>query len=258
MGRIKNRGLMLLSFWGFCMHNAYTINELTKIELHKTDGVHIGKLSLYFSECHDCGNPQKVKGSESCEKLVFSIPASINSTKILEKIKALNANADNEYCKIAIDHRDNNLFISFEFNPKDVALEVHTFKAIKMEKGVNFTLINKAFLQRLESKKDKPVITTVQTERPLSIMIDCGHGGRDCGALSILGGFEKDITLDIGLKVADMLNKKGFNALVTRDKDIYLELDQRTFLANGKTDLFISLHANASEDKKKGVLKHIV
>ncbi|MFP6293743.1 N-acetylmuramoyl-L-alanine amidase [Helicobacter pylori] len=78
------------------------------------------------------------------------------------------------------------------------------------------------------------------------IVLDAGHGGKDCGAMSANLVCEKDIVLEVVKFLYKELKKRGYSVLLTRDKDIYIDLVARTELANKKsTDLFISVHANS-------------
>ena len=80
------------------------------------------------------------------------------------------------------------------------------------------------------------------------IAIDPGHGGRDPGCIGNSGLFEKDVTLDIAQQLAVLLKNSGYEAVLTRTNDTYLELDERTDYANKMgADLFISVHINSSE-----------
>ncbi|GAA9938104.1 N-acetylmuramoyl-L-alanine amidase [Helicobacter pylori] len=78
------------------------------------------------------------------------------------------------------------------------------------------------------------------------IVLDAGHGGKDCGAMSTNLVCEKDIVLEVVKFLHKELKKRGYSVLLTRDKDIYIDLVARTELANKKSaDLFISVHANS-------------
>jgi N-acetylmuramoyl-L-alanine amidase len=83
------------------------------------------------------------------------------------------------------------------------------------------------------------------------IVIDPGHGGDDPGAIGPSGIQEKDIVLSVGEKLGDILTAKyEAEVIFTRDKDIFIPLNERTEIANSnKADLFISIHANASPRK---------
>lgn len=86
--------------------------------------------------------------------------------------------------------------------------------------------------------------------RPISrVVLDPGHGGHDAGAVGPRGTKEKDVTLDIAHKAAPIIARElGVSVLITRDRDDYVALEERTARANGfGADLFISIHCNASE-----------
>lgn len=79
-----------------------------------------------------------------------------------------------------------------------------------------------------------------------TIVIDPGHGGRDPGALGAEGTREKDITLDLALRLRDRLaTRQGYRILMTRQADEAVALSERVDLANEVgADLFVSLHVN--------------
>ncbi|WP_243373486.1 N-acetylmuramoyl-L-alanine amidase [Geotalea sp. SG265] len=80
------------------------------------------------------------------------------------------------------------------------------------------------------------------------IVVDPGHGGHDPGAVGAGGTREKDVVLQIGLKLARKLKEElGLDVVMTRSTDVFIELQERTAIANKVgADLFVSVHANAS------------
>ncbi|MBW2086267.1 MAG: N-acetylmuramoyl-L-alanine amidase [Deltaproteobacteria bacterium] len=84
------------------------------------------------------------------------------------------------------------------------------------------------------------------------IVIDPGHGGKDRGATGVTGLIEKDLTLRISKLLAKKIEKQlGIKCILTRTKDVFLPLEERTAIANTVgADLFISVHANAHKDKR--------
>ena len=82
------------------------------------------------------------------------------------------------------------------------------------------------------------------------IVIDPGHGGYDTGTIGPDGSQEKDVVLDVGLRLRKLLEAKtGSEVYMTRSTDTFIPLEERTAIANEKgADLFISIHANASRD----------
>jgi N-acetylmuramoyl-L-alanine amidase len=93
------------------------------------------------------------------------------------------------------------------------------------------------------------------------IVIDPGHGGHDPGAVGLRGLCEKDVVLDIALKVKKILLSDPLNEVfLTRETDIFIPLEERTVFANKKNaDLFVSIHANASPRRKaKGIETYLL
>ena len=87
--------------------------------------------------------------------------------------------------------------------------------------------------------------------RPLIVAIDAGHGGQDPGAIGPTGKREKDVTLAIARELARQVNATpGLKAILTRDSDMFLPLPRRSQLARAaKADIFISIHADAAENR---------
>ncbi len=89
-------------------------------------------------------------------------------------------------------------------------------------------------------------LSKTKRKKHKKIVLDAGHGGKDCGAMSANLVCEKDIVLEVVKFLHKELKKRGYSVLLTRDKDIYIDLVARTELANKKgADLFISVHANS-------------
>ena len=82
------------------------------------------------------------------------------------------------------------------------------------------------------------------------IVIDAGHGGHDSGTLGAGGIEEKDVVLDVALRLGKLLHDRlGAEIVYTRADDTFIPLETRTAIANkAQADLFISVHANSSED----------
>ena len=84
------------------------------------------------------------------------------------------------------------------------------------------------------------------------IVVDAGHGGKDPGAVGKSGTLEKDVTLQLAKALSKELTKQiGCEVILTRSGDVYLPLEERTAIANKVgADLFVSLHANANNNRK--------
>jgi N-acetylmuramoyl-L-alanine amidase len=83
------------------------------------------------------------------------------------------------------------------------------------------------------------------------IVIDAGHGGHDTGTIGPTGLMEKDLCLDVALRLGKIIQQRlpGAEVVYTRSDDTFIPLEERTNIANqAKADLFISIHANSSRD----------
>src|SRR6266850_3307248 len=83
------------------------------------------------------------------------------------------------------------------------------------------------------------------------IVIDAGHGGHDTGTIGPTGLMEKDLCLDVALRLGKIIHQRlpGAEVVYTRSDDTFIPLEERTRVANeSKADLFISIHANSSHD----------
>ena len=106
-----------------------------------------------------------------------------------------------------------------------------------------------------------PLPTPPQPAQPRAksfktIVIDPGHGGKDPGARGQRGTEEKDITLKVALKLRKLLSKQpGVRVLMTRDRDEFVELEDRAKFANEReADLFVSIHVNSHPQRSvKGI-----
>jgi len=86
------------------------------------------------------------------------------------------------------------------------------------------------------------------------VVLDPGHGGSDPGAIGLYGLRETEIVLDVALKVSNLLSSKGVNVILTRRRNITLDLMPRVEKANvALADAFISIHANASRGSRRDV-----
>ena len=140
----------------------------------------------------------------------------------------------------------------------DINVTAYTYKTTLLNKPDR--LIIDILPQKAEERKAEIRVDEGLFKR--RIVIDPGHGGHDPGAIGPNGLYEKDIVLDIALKVKDIINKEypQYEVILTRDRDIFIPLDERTNIANkNNADLFISIHANASPNKyAKGIETYIL
>ncbi|GAA9746756.1 N-acetylmuramoyl-L-alanine amidase [Helicobacter pylori] len=139
--------------------------------------------------------------------------------------------------KTPAKHAHSKLFFSHahsQLNEKSAKKEIPKKEAEKEGKNQVFIAEKNDTFIKTKRKKHKKIV------------LDAGHGGKDCGAMSANLVCEKDIVLEVVKFLHKELKKRGYSVLLTRDKDLYIDLVARTELANKKSaDLFISVHANS-------------
>jgi N-acetylmuramoyl-L-alanine amidase len=86
--------------------------------------------------------------------------------------------------------------------------------------------------------------------RDIVVAIDAGHGGKDPGAHGPHGALEKNVTLAVARRLAELVDQQpGMKAVLTRDSDVYVDLKERFEKARAaNADLFVSIHCDASRD----------
>jgi len=85
----------------------------------------------------------------------------------------------------------------------------------------------------------------------LTVVLDAGHGGHDTGAIGTTGLMEKDVVLDLALRLRRLLRTRlGVRVIMTRTEDVFVPLQERTAIANrAKADFFISIHVNGASKR---------
>lgn len=110
-----------------------------------------------------------------------------------------------------------------------------------------------AVLAQVPPPPPPPAVPSVAVSTGLRrIVVDAGHGGKDPGAIGPNGLQEKEVTLALARKVGKRLEEAlGCDVVLTRDRDVFLPLEERTAIANKVgADLFISVHANAAPNRQ--------
>lgn len=169
----------------------------------------------------------------SRKNFTFDKNNNISLTQYTPKIARIVLNS-NKKIEADIQIDDKELFIGFD------KLNLNSIKSTKTN--------TKTAIAKEEKETKKQVITGNKI-----VVIDPGHGGKDGGAIGDNGKLlEKNIVLSLSLKIGQELKKRGYKVYYTRTKDRFINLRDRTKIANEKrASMFISIHANASPNKKR-------
>jgi len=82
------------------------------------------------------------------------------------------------------------------------------------------------------------------------IVLDAGHGGKDPGAIGLAGTREKDVVLDVTMRLKQMLIRKGIVVKTTRETDVFVDLHHRCDMSNQwKASVFVSIHCNSNNSR---------
>lgn len=122
---------------------------------------------------------------------------------------------------------------------------------INFKKSIEYTVLSEEITDEISLCIVK---SSVVKPYDRTIVIDAGHGGHDPGTVPN-GVKEKDINLAVVLKLNNALKEKGYNVILTRNSDVYVDLTERAEIANrNDADIFISLHCNSiSSSDIKGI-----
>lgn len=145
---------------------------------------------------------------------------------------------------------------------RSVSLEMELVSISEAEFGVGTgTAANAAATAAQPTPKpaifDDPLGSPSEEKKKPLILIDPGHGGIDPGAVGVNSLLEKAVVLDVAKRIERRLTATGkFRVALTRDRDVFLSLDQRVkMLSDLGADLFVSLHADSLESKS--VASHV-
>lgn len=225
--------VMTLFCWGlmlFLFSNISLASKLTNLQIKENKGV--TRLTFQLSE----SVKPKIFSLSNPERLVIDFPETTLSMNLKK-----------------VEHSSSTISSVRAGFPKAKTLRI----VLDLKKPTTFKMLAPhpfSIELAASSTKPKPVSSALRKEvelgfkkRPLLIVIDPGHGGKDPGAIGEKGTKEKDIVLTIAKKLADLINQRpNMRAILTREGDYYVTLQDRLLMARkGKADLFIAIHADA-------------
>lgn len=139
------------------------------------------------------------------------------------------------------------LRFSVSYEHEKVGMTYAIMESVGETKRLIVTFFDKDQVRRIKNAQESVLRTACSVGKP-GVIVDIGHGGSDSGAKGCFNLSEKDINLEVGTYVANLLRKKGFDVFLTRSADVAIALDERTVMtASNKTAaVFVSIHSNAA------------
>ncbi|HSW73915.1 MAG TPA: N-acetylmuramoyl-L-alanine amidase, partial [Candidatus Limnocylindria bacterium] len=193
--------------------------QITKVFHHQMpkDDLELGQIVFYFA---DQPIIKTLHSSGKKHELVYFFPDATLSPGAHAAAQALQ---ETPLYKVTLKEverpRGVKFIITFD-TTKVMPPQYESFVAITRDKGLVFHLYNKELLHELELQHINKALLQVASHTAPRVVIDCGHGGDDCGAVGILANAqkvaEKDITMSVGLELAQQLRKHGIEVLLTR------------------------------------------
>lgn len=207
----------------------------------------LAQLVLYFDQEPLINKGRKESGDTYEVLEIFFPKTQIKGLKTDELLKELKSSDGTLFYKAQFEQTAVGVKCTISFNKQHVVFDYDTFLSISSQHAVRLHFFNKYLLDKMN--RAGTLLRVASAHKKPRVVVDCGHGGQDVGALGNGGICEKDITLALGREVARMLQGKGFEVCMTRSSDIGLSLDARTTLANALgACALVSIHANASKN----------
>ncbi|CAK8721244.1 hypothetical protein GCAAIG_10850 [Candidatus Electronema halotolerans] len=241
--------LLLIQHWSSDRYSRVAVNASEPTEYHvelpdRSSGKP-GTLHIDFE--HISATPAVLTPVVLKNSLVKSIYTKLSGTDAVRVSLELAAAAD---CKV------------FSLNdPFRVVIDIHSLAEPEKTVAAATREEEKKIEKPEEKKAEEPVIKAQSKVKPVEaekltlaqqlglgikrIVIDPGHGGKDTGAIAF-GLKEKDIVLKVAKRIRKILKREHYEIFLTREKDVFIPLEERTAIANTKgADLFLSIHVNA-------------
>lgn len=144
-----------------------------------------------------------------------------------------------------------------QFNPSTIRLVIEDNEKLNVHFKRSSNKVVISILQQGAASKAKKV-TPKRLDRSKIIVIDAGHGGKDPGAIGYRRYREKVVVFQVAKELNSILKSRGYKVYMTRTRDHFVKLSNRTKYANKKgADIFISIHANAVGKKNAYKVKGI-
>lgn len=136
-----------------------------------------------------------------------------------------------------------------QFDPNTIRIVIENSKDVEINQSISLMELKIAIKSDEEEKKPSAVLPPVSPKEKV-IVIDAGHGGKDPGAVGYRKYREKIVVFKVAKELEKILKSRGYKTYMTRDRDKFVKLSERTKFANEKgANIFVSIHANAIDGR---------
>lgn len=258
----RNRMLILMLGYLFQLNTiAYAVAELIEVRHHQhaldveKPEIMLANVVMYFNGTSKQIVPtlvSKTKTKGTVHEYLFLVPqVCVKSDECKQMIARMNS-LSLPYYKFnlsTVDSQDG-LHIKISLDDQIIGLQEWPLTSIKGKSGIEFRFINKKVVNSAKEHISGKRTTQLACNKKMRVVLDPGHGGKDRGAQGAKNLYEKDVSLSIACMVKDILSSHNTDVCLTRSKDVYIDLDERTLIANSyDADIVVSIHANGALNK---------
>lgn len=234
-------------------------NQLFKVFHHRVEAepgsvpfLELGKVIFSFSAEPkvDVLNNSSAEHGNLWQRTFFFPMTEIATAECREMLQAIAQKKATTAYKInfeTVDKPVQGLRFIVTYDHEKVGMTYAIMESTGQHKRLIITFYDKDQIKRIKNAQES-VLRTACHVRKLGVIVDCGHGGCDSGAKGWFSLTEKDVNLEVGIYVANLLRKKGFDVFLTRSADVGIALDERTVMtaSNKAATIFVSIHTNAA------------
>lgn len=251
------------------------VQLLTEVEAEwdkKTQEISITRHQPNITSIRSFSHPDKTRiVVDMSEKSTYNVLILTGPDRVVVDVKA----SLNQLDKVQQEIEVNDLLVSRvrsgQFAPDTVRIvsdlkgkyDTQVFDLTAPNRIVIDVFTPEQLIEQVEQQKISPQETTVEhieikDDNKQIIVIDPGHGGSQPGAIGSGGLKEKEVVLDIALKLKRILQEKGFTVYLTREKDVDVALENRPLMAMQKeAAVFVSIHTNSALQKGSSTAKGV-
>lgn len=237
-------------------------NQLLKVYHHRVEVdrdavpfIELGKIVFSFASEPkiDLIAQEELKSGQI--KRTFLFPATeVANDECSQMLQAISLNRRNSFYNVSfevVDKPEKGIRFIVAYDRDKVGMTYAVLESQGAQKRLIVTFYDKNQIRRIKSAQES-VLRTAHAVRKPGVIVDIGHGGSDSGAQGCCDLVEKDVNLEVGTYVANLLRKKGFDVFLTRSTDIAIALDERTMMTaqNKSAAVFVSIHSNAAPNKQ--------
>ncbi len=206
-------------------------NVLKEAFLHQGSdterSLELGKLVLYFSDRADFTLlPIPITQSAQKNQNTYFFPQTKVTAEVQKAIERIQ-HTRHAWYSVQISPTQKpieGIRVTVAYDPTKVEVHDQFFDSIQLNKAIEIIFYNKELKKKLVTGVQAPVLRRAANDKKYGVIVDCGHGGKDTGAIGYQVQ-EKEVTLSVGMRLAALLEQRGVEVFLTRNTDAAIPID---------------------------------